>query len=193
MPPGPRSGRQEIFTILGALYGSKLLRYTAMEITPGDLSAAQPSFPRDRRDVRRAIEHWFRNTWAADSIPMLDTFDFSPMRGDWGQRFLICGGDAVEDAVFVTYGLGFARLLGLPQKAVTTAPFLQQIPELYRGMFSEGYNKVIIETGPVHLKGTFTRESIFEFYRAVFLPIMLHPGWSKQLIYGSFNYRATIA
>src|SRR5205823_329921 len=27
-----------------------------------------------------------------------------------------------------------------------------------------------IETGPVHLKGTFTRESIFEFYRAVFLP-----------------------
>jgi hypothetical protein len=115
------------------------------------------------------------------------------MRGDWGQRFLICGGDAVEDAVFVTYGLGFARLLGLPQKAVTTTPFLQQIPELYRDMFSEGYNKVIIETGPVHLKGTFTRESIFEFYRAVFLPIMLHPGWSKQLIYGSFNYRATIA
>ena len=193
MPPGPRSGRQEIFTILGALYGSKLLRYTAMEITPGDLSAAQPSFPRDRRDVRRAIEHWFRNTWAADSIPMLDTFDFSPMRRDWGQRFLICGGDAVEDAVFVTYGLGFARLLGLPQKAVTTNPFLQQIPELYRGMFSEGYNKVIIETGPVHLKGTFTKASTFEFYRAVFLPIMLHPTWSKQLIYGSFNYRATIA
>jgi hypothetical protein len=59
-------------------------------------------------------------------------------------------------------------------------------------MFSEGYNNVI-KTGSVHLKGTFTRESIFEFYRAVFLPIMLHPGWSKQLIYGSFNYRATIA
>jgi hypothetical protein len=90
-----------------------------MEITPGapqHISAAQSSSPRDRRDVRRAIEHWLRNTWAADSIPLLDTFDFSPMRGDWGQRFLICGGDAVEDAVFVTYGLGFARLLGLHKR-----------------------------------------------------------------------------
>src|SRR5437763_535562 len=83
------------------------------------------SFPRDRRDVRRAIEHWLRNTWATDSIPLLDTFDFSPMRGDWGQPFLICGGDAVEDAVFVTYGLGFAQLLGLPKRPVTTIPFLQ--------------------------------------------------------------------
>ena len=58
---------------------------------PQHLSAAQPSSPRDRRAVRRAIEHWLRNTWSADSIPLLDTFDFSPMRGDWGQRFLICG------------------------------------------------------------------------------------------------------
>jgi hypothetical protein len=141
----------------------------------------------------RTIEHWLRNSWGPDSIPLLDTFDFSPMRGDWGHRFLICGGETVEDAVFVTYGLGFAQLLGLPDKGVTTIPFVQQIPELYRGMFSEGYNKVIIEAGPVYLKGTFTKESTFEFYRAVFLPIILRPYWSKQLVFGSFNYRATVA
>ena len=57
-------------------------------------------------------------------------------------------------------------------------------------MFSEGYTKVIIEIGPVHLKGTFTKDSTFEFYRAVFLPIMLYPGWSKQLVFGTFNCRA---
>ena len=45
----------------------------------------------------------------------------------------------------------------------------------------------------VHLKGTFTKENTFEFYRAVFLPIMLHPRWSKQLIFGTFNYRAIAA
>src|SRR5947207_6029935 len=160
---------------------------------PQYVSATRSSSPRDRRDVRRAIEHWLRNTWGIDSIPLLDTFDFSPMRGDWGQRFLICGGDAVEDAVFVTYGLGFAQLLGLPQRAETATPFLQQIPELYRAMFSEGYGKVIIETGPIHLKGTFTKANTFEFYRAVFLPIMLDPRWSKQLVYGSFNCRAIAA
>jgi hypothetical protein len=121
---------------------------------PQYVSATRSYHPSERRDVRRTIEHWLR-------IPGRPT-------RYWGQRFLICGGDAVEDAVFVTYGLGFARLLGLPQKAVTTTAFLQQIPELYRDMFSEGYSKVIIETGPVHLKGTFKKESTFEFYWAVF-------------------------
>jgi hypothetical protein len=167
-------------------------RNTAMEVTnePQSASDARSSHPSERRDVRRAIEHWVRNTWGTDSIPLLDTFDFSPMKADWGHRFLICGDDAVEHAVFVTYGSAFAGLLGLPQKAVTTTPFVQQVPEPYRAMFSEGYTKVIIETGPVHLKGTFTKDRTFEFYRAVFLPIMLHPGWSKQLVFGTFNCRA---
>src|SRR5438477_403628 len=81
------------------------------------------------RDTERAIDHWRRNTWASDSIPFLETFDFSSMRNEWGHRFLICGGHAVENSVFVTYGINFARLLGLPDKAVTTTPFVQQIPK----------------------------------------------------------------
>ena len=193
--PQCRAAAQKIFTILRAVYPSKLFRNTAMEVTnePQYVSATRNWDPSERRDVRRTIDHWLRNTWGTDSIPLLETFDFSPMKGDWGHRFLICGDDAVEHAVFVTYGPGFAQLLGLSQTAITTIPFVQQIPELYRDMFSEGYAKVIIESGPVHLKGTFTKEGTFEFYRAVFLPIMLHPRWSKQLIFGTFNYRAIAA
>jgi hypothetical protein len=145
---------------------------------------------RTLRDTERAIDHWRRNTWANDSIPFLETFDFSSMRNEWGHRFLICGGHAVENSVFVTYGIDFARLLGLPHKALTTTPFMQQIPKPYRQVFSEGYSKAMIESLPATLKGTFSYESKLEFYRAVFMPIMLQPNWSKQLILGSFNYRS---
>jgi hypothetical protein len=57
-------------------------------------------------------------------------------------------------------------------------------------MFSEGYRKAMTESLPVKLKGTLSYVSKLEFYRAVFIPIMLQPNWSKQLILGSFNYRA---
>ena len=97
----------------------------------------------ERRDVELAIQHWERNTWGKDCVPLLDTFDFSPMRASWGHRFLICGGRAVESSVFVAYGAGFARLLGLPAKPVTTIPFIQQVPAFHREMFSEGCSKSI--------------------------------------------------
>ena len=44
---------------------------------------------REQRDAQRAMDHWRRNTWAGGGVPLLDTFDFSPMKGDWGCRFLI--------------------------------------------------------------------------------------------------------
>jgi hypothetical protein len=153
---------------------------------PTELKLADP---RERRDVQRAIELWRRNTWGDDSIPFAETFDFSSMRGDWGHRFLICGGHAAEEAVFVTYGSKFAQVLGLPDKAQTTPPFIEQLPKPYREMFSEGYGKAMIESSPVTLKGTFSYEAKLEFYRAVFMKIMLQPNWSKQLIFGSFNCR----
>jgi hypothetical protein len=115
------------------------------------------------------------------------------MRGDWGYRFLICGDQAVENSVFVIYGSRLAQLLGLPERAETTIPFVQQVPELYRDMFAEGYSKAITELTSVTLKGTFSHGSNFELFRAVFLPIILYPGWSKQLIFGSFNCRAVTA
>ncbi|MBV8493009.1 MAG: hypothetical protein JO162_05980 [Alphaproteobacteria bacterium] len=143
----------------------------------------------ERREIQRAIEHWKRNTWGADCIPLLDTFDFSPLRGDWGYWFLICGDYAFESAVFVTYGSGFAQLLGLPARPATNIPSLNQIPHPYRGMFSEGYSRASMASSPVTLDGTFRFQSRAELYRAVFMPIMLRPNWSKQLIFGSFNCR----
>jgi hypothetical protein len=94
--PQCRAAAQKIFTILRAVYPSKLLRNTAMEVTnePQYVSATRTWHPSERRDVRRTIDHWLRNTWGTDSIPLLETFDFSPMKGDWGHRFLICGDDA---------------------------------------------------------------------------------------------------
>jgi hypothetical protein len=105
----------------------------------------------ERREIQRAIEHWQRNTWGADCIPLLDTFDFSPLRGDWGYWFLICGDHALEGAVFVTYGSGFARLLGLPDRPATTIPCLKQIPPPYWAMFSEGYSRASLSSSPVTL------------------------------------------
>jgi hypothetical protein len=148
---------------------------------------------RNRRDVERTIEQWQLNAQGSHRVPHLDTFDFSPMRGDWGYRFLICGDQAVENSVFVTYGSRLAQLLGLPERAETTIPFVQQVPEIYRDMLAEGYSKAITELTSVTFKGTFSHGSNFELFRAVFLPIILYPGWSKQLIFGSFNCRAVTA
>jgi len=139
-------------------------------------------------DIQFATEHWQRNTWASDSIPLLDTFDFSPLRADSGYWFLICGDHAVESAVFVSYAAGFARLLGLPTQPVPDTPCIEQLPISYRGMFSAGYSRAGVASSPVTLDGTFRFETRVELYRAVFMPIMLQPNWSKQ-IFGSFNRR----
>jgi len=147
----------------------------------------------ERRDVQRAIEHWQRNTWGKDCIPLLDTYDFSSMRGDWSYRFLICGDYAVEKSVFVTYGPRFAQLLGLPGKVLTSTPFLEQIPNRCREMFLEGCDQANIESSPVILEGMFEVKSELELFRAVFMPILLQPNWSKRLILGSFNYRPASA
>jgi hypothetical protein len=109
----------------------------------------------EQRDAQRAMDHWRRNTWASEGVPLLDTFDFSPMKGDWGYRFLIRGDGTSENAVFVTYGLKLAQLLRLPDKPVTNSPFIDDIPEIYRPVFLEGYSRALSEGAPVNLKGTF--------------------------------------
>jgi hypothetical protein len=158
---------------------------------PKRMVAPEPGL--ERRDVELTIQHWQRNTWGKDCIPFLDTFDFTPMKANWGQRFLICGDHAIEEAAFVTYGPGFALMLGLPANPVTTIPFIRQIPEAYREMFAEGYSKGAMESAPVTLEGTIRVGVTAQLFRAVFMRIMLRPNWSKQLIFGSFNYRSVRA
>ena len=152
---------------------------------------ARPGRSSEPLDVQSTIEHWYRNTWGKDCIPFLDTFDFSPMKGDWGHRFLICGGHAVEQSVFVTYGPEFARLLGLPARAVMKIPSIRQIYEPYRDMFIEGCKQARIASSPVILEGAF--DDMASEFEAVFMPIMLQPHWSKQLILGLLDFRAADA
>ena len=191
----PYSGGNGEFTFSG--YSSFERRFfsgsTALEGLPTQLkrvpSPARPGRSTEPRDVQWAIEHWYRNTCGKDCVPYLDSFDFSSIRGDWGHRFLICGGHAVEQSVFVTYGSKFAQLLGLPARAVTKTPFIRQIHEPYRDMFIEGYKQARTASAPIILEGTFDMAPEFEF-EAVFMPIMLEPHWSKQLILGSFDFHA---
>jgi hypothetical protein len=150
---------------------------------------ADPANRAERREIQLAIEHWQRNTWGPDCVPLLDTFDFAPLRDNGGCWFLLCGNHSVESAVFVSYGAGFARLLGLPQEPQSSIPSIEQVPVPYRAMFSAGYSRASLATSPVTLDGTFRFEKKIELYRAVFMPIMLRPNWSKQLIFGSFNRR----
>ena len=147
----------------------------------------------ERRDIQRAINFWQRNVSDDDAPPLLATFDFSSMKGNWDHRFLTCSDLTVENAAFVMYGDKFAQQLNLPEKVQAIAPMLQQIPERYRSIFREGCSKAMTDSIPARFSGAFNYDFQVELYRGVFLPVRLHPNWSKRLIFGSFNYRTALA
>src|SRR5207302_5400176 len=74
----------------------------------------QPANPKERRDIRRVLEHWVRHASSDDGIPALDNFDFASIKRDWSHRFLICTDQNAKDAAFLAYGATFAAQLGLP-------------------------------------------------------------------------------
>lgn len=148
----------------------------------------------ERRDIQRTINFWQRNLSDDDAPPLLATFDFSAMKGSWDHRFLICSDLSVENAAFVMYGAKFAQLLNLPERVQAIVPMLQQISERYRPIFAEGCRKAMTEGAvPARFSGAFNHDFEVELYRGVFLPIRLHPNWSKRLILGSFNYRTALS
>ena len=148
---------------------------------------------RERRDIRRVIDIWQQNLSEDGRPPLLATFDFSQMKADWGHRFLICSDETVENAVFAVYGSKFAQLLALPDKATGEIPAIYQIPERYRPLFTAGCNNATVQRAPARLSGSFKSDFQVEVYRTVFMPIILQPNWSKQLIFGSFNSRTVLA
>jgi hypothetical protein len=148
---------------------------------------------KDRRDVKRTIEHWLRHASEDGGIPLLESFDFASIKGDWGHRFLICADQKIEDAAFVAYGAKFAALLGLPEKVTAIVPLCQQIPERYCPLFAEGCASALTKQAPTRLSGTFESDFTAELFRAVFLPIQGHPSWSNWLIFGSFNCRTVLS
>ena len=147
----------------------------------------------ERRDIQRTINLWQRNISDDDAPPLLATFDFSAMKGNWDHRFLICSDLNVENAAFVTYGAKFAQLFNLPEKVQAIVPMLQQFPERYRPIFRDGCSKAMTDSVPTRCSGAFNYDFQVELYRGVFLPIRMHPNWSKRLIFGSFNYRTVLS
>ena len=161
---------------------------------PAQMSAAvHRERSNERRDIQRTISLWQQSVGEDGNPPLLATFDFSSMKRDWGYRFLICSDQSAENAAFVVYGLKFAQLLGLPEKATTTIPVIHQLPDRYRPVFAEACGKAMTAPVPTRLSGSFNYDIKVELYRAVFLPIRLHPNWSKRLIFGSFNYRTVLS
>jgi hypothetical protein len=147
----------------------------------------------ERRDIQRTINFWQRNVSDDDAPPLLANFDFSVMKGSWDHRFLICSDLNVENAALVMYGAKFAQLLNLPEKVETIVPMLQQIPERYHSIFRDGCSRAMTGAVPARFSGAFNYDFQVELYRGVFLPIRMHPNWSKRLILGSFNYRTALS
>ena len=104
-----------------------------------------------------------------------------------------CSDQAVENAAFVAYGLKFAELLGLPETVTAITPLNRQIPERYCPLFAEGCRNAMDKQVPARFSGSFEHDIQAELFRAVFLPIRLQPGWSKWLIFGSFNCRTVLS
>ena len=86
-------------------------------------------------------------------------------------------------SAFVAYGASFAALLGLPEKVTAITPLKQQIPERYCPLFAQGCVNALTKQAPARLNGAFENDFTAELFRAVFLPIELHPRWSKWLIF----------
>jgi hypothetical protein len=112
--------------------------------------------PNERRDIQRTINLWQRHVSEDGDPPLLTSFDFSAMKGDWGYRFLICSDPTSKIAGFVMYGVKFAQLLNLPHKVTTIAPLMSQIPDRYRPVFAEGCNKALTEPAPARFSGFFS-------------------------------------
>ena len=103
----------------------------------------QPANPKERRDIRRVLEHWLRHASSNDGIPVLDNFDFSSIKRDWSHRFLICTDQHGEDAAFLAYGATFAAQLGLPETVTATVPLRRQLPEPYLGRVLDRHDRKV--------------------------------------------------
>lgn len=153
------------------------------------LPAAQPEQEGERRDIRQIISLWQRNSSADGGPPLLSTFDLSKLKAKWDHRFLICSDHTVQNAAFIAYGPKVAQLLGLPDKMTRVVSLYQLIPGRYRPVFAEGCGAAMTKDEPAQFSGKFDHESKAELFRAVFVPIRLHPKWTKRLILGSLNCR----
>jgi hypothetical protein len=145
----------------------------------------------EERDGEYAITLWHQKAHDGRA-PHLNEFDFHRLRTDWAYRFLISTDDVVQAAVFITYGLPFARLLKLSDQAKTNLPLMPQLPRRYRDLFVEGCTEVLARPEPARYSGATVRhDGKMELYRAAFMPLR-GSNSTRPLIFGSFNYRVVV-
>jgi hypothetical protein len=144
----------------------------------------------EQRDTERAVTLWRQRAAEFRGIPPITAFDFSRIATDLGYRFVISCDEVVEDAAFLLYGTQFAQRLGLPDRADSFIPLLQQLPERYRSLFAEGCSESIHQREPSCFSDSVSGIAAVELYRAVFIPVKLRPSSSRPVIYGSFNFRS---
>jgi hypothetical protein len=142
----------------------------------------------ESRDTEQAIRLWHHKA-ASNSPPDLTAFDFQRLQTDWGYRFLISSDAFVGAAVFIIYGVRFARLLRLPGRADPRLPMLQQLPARYRDLFVEGCDEVLVKSEPARFSGAMRHGKDVELYRAAFMPLQGNNNL-RPLIYGTFNRRS---
>ena len=153
------------------------------------LAAEERGIAGESRDTESAITLWYRKSSEAGP-PLVSAFDLSRLTSDWSYRFLIAGDKVVTDAVFLVYGLRFARLLGLPEKPLHHLPVLKQVPAGYRTLFADGYSKAMTQRAPARFSGAVARcDGKMELYRAAFMPVQGARA-STCLVLGTFNFRA---
>ena len=119
----------------------------------------------------------------------MTAFDFSRLETDCGYRFVISSDEVLEAAVFIVYGLQFARLLSLPDRPNPFRPMLPQMAVRYRVLFFESCAEVLQQPEPVRFSGAIRNGDNAELYRAAFMPPRRAKA-SRPLIYGTFNFRA---
>jgi hypothetical protein len=144
------------------------------------------------RDTEIAISQWKTKAEQFRKPPPISEFKLNDFGGDCF-RFLILADLLVTDgSVFLAYGSGLAKRLGLPERPSIFVPMLKSIPERYRFLFAEGCSEAIAQTAPLRFNGEIVDAGCSELYRACFMPLKMGVE-TMQAIYGSFNFRSRVA
>lgn len=145
----------------------------------------------EQRESERAVRYWRQKVAQFGGPPPLMAIELSRMLNrDWRHRFLISTDPAVENYTFLIYGQGIARLLDLPDEAVSQVPMIRQLPERYVPIFVGGCREAVERSTPARKTGTFERwDGRVELYRAAFMPVAVRPNSLTSLVYGAFNSR----
>jgi hypothetical protein len=161
---------------------------TRLKTIRGGCGLSDRRLAAESRDTEHAIRLWHHKA-ANGCPPDLTAFDFQRLQTDWGYRFLISSDAFVGAAVFIIYGVQFARLLRLPDRADPRLPMLQQLPARYRDLFVEGCDEVLVKSEPARFSGAVRHDGDVELYRAAFMPLQGKNNL-RPLIYGTFNRRS---